>query len=69
MTMILNIDGSRSCVLMAQDLLTPLWEHQSLGTFCFLGTLILVPPVGPGISKFEIENGMELLQLFGRNFS
>ena len=34
MTMILNIDGSRTCVLMAQDLLsvppplTPLWEHQ-----------------------------------------
>ena len=32
MTMILNIDGSRTCVLMAQDLLnappplTPLWE-------------------------------------------
>ena len=42
MTMILNIDGSRSCVLMAQDLLnallTPLWEHQSLGTFYFLKT-------------------------------
>ena len=59
MTMILNIDGSRTCVLMIQDILnappplTPLWEHQSLGTFYFLktppldefGNIVLVSPV------------------------
>ena len=40
MTMILNIDGSRSCVLMAQDLLNAPHPTHTLGTQKFRNILL-----------------------------